>query len=250
MAEIKRTELQESLHRRGEGAMKKYTRIVLGRGGLPALLGYEMRTTLAGGLPGALGILLRRLLYRRMLGSMGRNVIIGKGVTIRHPSKVHLGDNVAIDDFCVLDARGGPSSEISIGENAVMGRNTILRTKNGTIRLGPGSSIGANCIFSSSSALSAGENLLVASYAYIIAGGQHSFDRSDIPLISQGMVSRGGISIGDNVWIGARVTILDGSRIGDNAILGACSLVNRAIPDFAVAHGIPAKPVRDRRENI
>lgn len=248
MVEIKRTDLQETLHRGGEGSLKKYSRLVLGRGGLWRLLGYELRILLFGNIPGALGIALRRVFYRRLFGAMGKNVIFGGGVTIRHPSKVFIGDNVAVDDYCVLDARGGDTSEISIGKNSVIGRATILRTKDGKITLSPGCSIGANCIFSSSSVLEVGENLLMASCGYIIAGGQHTFKRVDLPIIAQGMTSKGGISIGDNVWIGARVTMLDGVRVGDNAVIGACSLVNRDIPDYAIAHGIPARPIRDRRE--
>ena len=248
MKETRRTALQEALYGGGEGAAAKYARLSVGSGGMLALMGYETRILLFSGIPGALGILLRRIAYRRMLGSMGKGVILGRGITLRHPSKIHLGDNVAIDDYCVLDARGGDTSEITIGENSVIGRNTILRTKDGVIRFARGTSIGANCIFSSASSLTAGENLLVASCTYVMAGGQHSFERLDVPLISQGMVSKGGISIGDNVWIGARVTILDGTRIGDNAIIGACSLVNKSVPDWAIAYGIPARPMRDRRE--
>ena len=113
----------------------------------------------------------------------------------------------------------------------------------------PGCSIGANCILSSSSSLSIGDNALVASCAYILAGGQHSFDRIDTPIIAQEMVSKGGVTIGSNSWLGARVTILDGVRIGDHAIVGACSLVNRDVPDYHIAYGLPAKPVKDRRNN-
>jgi acetyltransferase-like isoleucine patch superfamily enzyme len=248
MEDIKRTELQETLHKRGESPLKKYARLVLGKSGLWNLIRYELRILLFGNIPGALGILMRRTFYRCMFKEMGTNVILGRGLTIRHPSKISLGNNVAIDDLCVLDARGGDSSELVIGNNSTIARNTILRTKDGSIRLSPGCSIGANCILSSSSTLTAGDNLLMASCTYVIAGGQHTFERTDIPIISQGMESKGGVSIGKNVWVGARVTILDGTRIGDNAVIGACSLVNKDIPDYAVAYGIPAKPVKDRRK--
>ncbi len=248
MVDIKRTDLQEALHKKGESALEKYIRLVLGKGGLWSLIRYELRILLFGNIPGALGIFLRQKFYRSIFKSMGRNVILGRGLTIRHPSKISLGDNVAIDDLCVLDARGTENSEITIGNNSVIGRNTILRTKDGKILLSPGSSIGANCIFSSSSKLEVGDNLLMASCGYIIAGGQHLFEQTDTPIISQGMTSKGGITIGKNVWIGARVTVLDGTRIGNDAIIGACSLVNKDVPDYYIAHGIPAKPIKDRRE--
>ena len=241
--------LRDTLHNARESALAKYRRLVLGTGGYAALLGYELRTMLLANLGGALGILLRRIFYRRMFRKMGRNVIIGTGVTIRHPSKISLGDHVAVDDHCTLDARGGGGSGISLGDRTVVSRNTILRTKDGTISVGPGGGIGSNCILASSSALAIGENLLMASCVCVLAGGQHAFDRADVPVVAQGMVSKGGISIGDDVWIGTRATILDGVRIGDHAVIGACALVNKDIPGYAVAYGIPAKPVKDRRQS-
>jgi acetyltransferase-like isoleucine patch superfamily enzyme len=250
MADRKQSNLKEALYDSREGALKKYARLAVGSGGLRALLSYELRILLFENVSGALGIVLRRMFYRSLFRRVGVNVILGKGLTVRHPSKITLGDNVAIDDYCSLDARGGDGSAISIGDNAVISRNTILRTKDGTIGLAAGCNIGSNCILASISTLEIGNNLLMASNCFVTAGGQHVYDRTDLPVYSQGMISRGGITIGDNVWIGAHVTILDGISIGDNAIIGACSLVNKDIPPFAIAYGIPAKPVRDRRETV
>ncbi len=240
--------LRESLHDRRESPLKKYIRLAIGKGGILALLNYELRIVLFEGIPGAIGIFLRRHFYRSLFKSMGRNVVLGKGITIRHPSKISLGNNVAIDDYSALDARGGDDSAISIGDNTIISRNTILRTKDGTISIGRGSGIGSNCLLASSSKLEIGENLLMASCVCVLAGGEHAFDRVDIPIVTQGMVPRGGITIGRNVWLGTHVTVLDGARIGDETIIGACSLVNRDIPEYAVAYGTPAKVIRDRRE--
>lgn len=57
------------------------------------------------------------------------------------------------------------------------------------------------------------------------------------------LAPRGGVSIGDNVFIGANVTILKGVHIGNNVIIGACSLVNKDIPDNCVAVGTPCHPI-------
>ena len=53
------------------------------------------------------------------------------------------------------------------------------------------------------------------------------------------------IRIGRNVWIGANVTVLTGVTIGDNAVIGACSLVTRDVPADCVAVGTPARVVRE-----
>jgi len=54
------------------------------------------------------------------------------------------------------------------------------------------------------------------------------------------------VSIGNDVWIGARVISLDGVRIGNGAIIGAGALVNKDIPDYAIAVGIPSKVIKYR----
>lgn len=53
----------------------------------------------------------------------------------------------------------------------------------------------------------------------------------------------GEISIGDNVFIGAKSTILYNVKIGNNVIIGAGSVVTKDIPDGVVAAGIPCKPI-------
>ena len=248
MPEPSKSSLRETLYERRESPLKKYIRLVLGAGGIPALLNYELRILLLANLGGALGIYLRQKLYRPLFKQMGRNVILRKGITIRKPSKISLGDNAAIAHYCSLDVRSTGDTGITIGDRSIVSRNTILRTKDGAINIGSGAGIGANCILASSSTLDIGENLLMASCVCVLAGGQHAFDRTDLPIGEQGMVSKGGITIVANVWIGTRATVLDGVRIGDNAIIGACSMVNKDIPDYAIAYGTPAKKVTDRRK--
>lgn len=239
--------LGETLRDTREGSLAKYRRLVLGEGGILSLVGYELRMLLLSNIPGALGILLRRMFYRRMFRKMGCGVIIGTGVTIRHPARISLGDHAAIDDYCTLDARGEKTGGITLGDGTIVSRFAILRTKDGTIDIGKGGGIGSHSILASTSTLRAGENLLLASCVCVLAGGQHAFGRADVPVIEQGMISKGGVSIGNDVWIGTRATVLDGVRIGDHAVIGACALVNKEIPAYAVAYGIPAKPVGDRR---
>ena len=102
-------------------------------------------------MPGALGLALRKALYPLLLGSCGRNVVFGQNVVLRHPHKIHIGDNVVIDDNCLIDAKGETNRGIRIGDGVFIGRNTILSCKNGDIELADGANIGFNCeIFSAS----------------------------------------------------------------------------------------------------
>jgi virginiamycin A acetyltransferase len=69
----------------------------------------------------------------------------------------------------------------------------------------------------------------------------HEFSDPDRPIREQGFQpSRGGIVIGDDVWIGANCVLLDGTAIGSGSVIGAASLLRGELPPGCVAFGVPA----------
>lgn len=240
----KHLEIQKELHQEG-GKLAKYQNLILGEQNLFSLLKYECITAMAGNWPGAFGFFLRSKLYPLILGSTGRNVMFGRGIVIRHPRKIHIGNNAVIDDLCVLDAKGTANQGITLGDGVFLGRNTILNCKNGDIVLEDRVNIGFHCTIFSASRVRVGAGELMAAYCYLV-GGTHRFDDPSIPVLDQGRTSEG-IDIGPGGWLGAHVTVFDGVRIGRHAIIGAGSVVNRTIPDFGIAAGIPAKFIKSRR---
>jgi acetyltransferase-like isoleucine patch superfamily enzyme len=66
-----------------------------------------------------------------------------------------------------------------------------------------------------------------------------------VPIQSQG-VTRAGITIGDDAWVGDSVIVLDGVNVGRGAVIGAGSVVTRSVPDGAVVVGNPAREIRQR----
>jgi acetyltransferase-like isoleucine patch superfamily enzyme len=244
------TPFQAALTDTRMSALQKYQNIAVGEKGLVALLRYEFFTCCLAGLPGALGLWLRGRLYQRFLGHVGRNVVIGKNVSIRNPRKILIGDHVVIDDDCVLDAKGQKNVGIVIGNNVVLSRNTILSCKGGSIVIGNNTNISVNCTLISESSVHIGANVLFAAYCYVIAGGNHGMDRTDIAVIQQDSFSKGGVTIEDNVWLGAGVKVLDGVKIERDAIAGAGSVVTRGVPPFTVVAGVPAKVVKSRIQNV
>jgi acetyltransferase-like isoleucine patch superfamily enzyme len=239
------TVIQKELFDERRSKADKYRDLVIGRPGWGPLIGYELVMLISGWLPGALGLFLRSKLYPAILGRVGRNVVFGANVTIRHPHKIFVADNVVIDDNCCLDAKGSDNTGITIGEGVFVGRNTILSCKNGDIVVDDHANLGFNCEIFSASRVRVGKSVLMAAYTYLV-GGDHLYDRVDIPVLEQGRTARG-IEVDDNVWLGTHVVVTDGSRIGRDAIVGAGAVVVGEIPEFAIATGIPARVVRDRR---
>lgn len=239
------TVIQRELFNERRSSADKYRELVIGQPGWWPLIRFELVMLLASTVPGALGLLLRSKLYPLVLGRVGRNVVFGQHVTLRHPHKVQIGDNVVIDDQCCLDAKGTDNRGIAIGNGVFVGRNTILSCKNGDIVIGDYANIGFNCEIFSASRVTVGKSILMAAYTYLV-GGDHLYDRIDIPVLEQGRTARG-IEVGDGVWLGTHVVVTDGSTIGRDAIIGAGAVVVGAVPDYAIATGIPAKVQRDRR---
>jgi acetyltransferase-like isoleucine patch superfamily enzyme len=237
---------QDELFAPGRSAREKYQALVVGRPGWAALVAHELVTLASQALPGAVGLVLRKALYPLLLGACGRNVVFGQNVVLRHPHKIRIGDNVVIDDHCLLDAKGETNTGIRIGHGVFVGRNTILSCKNGDIALQDGANIGFNCEIFSASRVEIGAQTLMAAYGYII-GGDHRPGDPDRPVLDQAR-SSAGVRIGRGAWIGAGVKILDGADVGDAAIIGAGAVVTSPVPARAVAVGVPARVVRTRGE--
>ncbi len=243
-----KTVLQATLTDEKKSALQKYQELAIGSSSFLKLLQYEFLITILGSLPGAVGLVLRKKFYKSLFGKVGRNVIFGKSLTIRHPHKIHIGDNVVIDDYAVLDAKGADNQGIFIDDNVMIGRSTVISCKNGDIYIGENTNIAMNCFIQSAKEVNIGKNVLFAAYCYVIGGGDHETKRTDIPIIAQGQTVKG-ITINDNCWIGAGVNIIDGVNVDSDSIVGAGAVVTKSVPEFSVAVGVPAKIVKLRKEN-
>src|SRR4026207_2156556 len=175
---------QEQLFDRRTSAREKYSALIVGRPGWGDLLAYELVIVFSQNAPGAIGLALRKVLYPLLLGSCGRNVVFGQNVVLRHPHKIHIGDNVVVDDNCLLDAKGESNRGIRIGSGVFIGRNSILSCKNGDIELADGANIGFNCEVFSASRVTIGASALLAAYGYVI-GGDHDFSDPSKPVLDQ-----------------------------------------------------------------
>ena len=238
-------QIQQNLNQPKQASWRQYALLTVGSESIWGLIRHELITGLLGGFPGAVGLWLRRKAYPCLFRTCGRGLIVGKNVTLRGTGKISIGDNVALDDGVVLDARGEHAT-MELKERALISRNTIVRSRNGSVVIGTHADIGANCILATDSSLSIGDDTLVAAFCYLIAGGNHAYENPDVPIREQGFNKKGGIRVGRDVWIGSHVAVQDGASIGDGAVVGSHAMVNRDIGPLAVAWGVPAREHRKR----
>lgn len=118
-----------------------------------------------------------------------------------------------------------------------------------SISIGDYSGLGAKMSIHGIEKLTIGDNVMTASNILILGRG-HNYKRIDIPMIHQGNTSKSNLSIGNDVWIGQRTTILPNcNRIGNGVIIGACAVVTKDVPDYAIVAGNPAKVIKFRSNN-
>lgn len=225
----------------------KYQSFFVGRAGLGAFLHYELSTVFLTGLRGAAGYLLRGRFFPRLFLSAGRGINFGLGIVLRCPGRVKLGAKIAIDDYCTIDARGiGEHDRFEIGEGSLLARDVILISKCGSICIGRNCSIGSQTTISGTNGIEIGDDVMIAGQCYI-GGGRYKTDLGAGPMVEQGLISRGPTVIGNDVWLGAGVRVLDGAQIGDGAIVGAGAVVTNDVPSNAIVGGIPARVIGHRQ---
>jgi acetyltransferase-like isoleucine patch superfamily enzyme len=119
----------------------------------------------------------------------------------------------------------------------------------GTIEIDEGCFINDFCSISAcGNSIKIGKDVLVGP-GTVMHTVRHHFERTDIPIWRQGRDEKP-IVIGDDVWIGAHVTVLGGVTIGAHSVIGANSLVNKNIPPYSVAYGVPCKVRRNRKKSL
>lgn len=147
----------------------------------------------------------------------GRGSIIGKRVTIN--ADLTIEDDVYIDDKCYIMI--GP---VFIGR----GTNFMYRSEIvGPVSIGRYCAIARNSVFQAQSHLMDRPSIQRRVYSNIF--------NNSLPSIE-----KGGIKIGNDVWIGTRATILPGVSIGDGAIVGSGSILTKDVEPYSIVAGNPA----------
>lgn len=205
-------------------------------------------TTPVGWIPTiALGVVIRNLLYRTIFKRMGTSIFIQDGAEFVSAASIEIGDRVYIFRGVRLDGRG-QNSRICIRDQVVLERGVdIASGENCSIEIGKRTFIGPYTCISGPGHVKIGNDCLIAAHSGIVANN-HNFADPVQKIQDQG-VTRKGIVIEDDCWLGYGVKVLDGVSIGQGSVIGAGAVVTKDIPPYSVAVGVPARVVGSRKSS-
>lgn len=179
----------------------------------------------------------RQQFYNMAFGTKFR--YFGKGCTVDIRGKVKIGKNVYIGDYVSLIVE--PGASLTIADNSFIGENCYIKCFGGKVEIGQDVSINSKSYINGCGGVKIGDNTRIGTQSIIIASN-HKFGEPDVLIKDQ--ITKQGMSLGENIWLGARVTVLDGVIIPDNSVIGACSLVSKPLTEAGVYVGIPAKKIK------
>lgn len=205
-------------------------------------------TNLLGNIPtNLIGSNLRNLLYRPIFAHMGNSVDIQPGVTFVNTAAIELGSGVLIVQGVRINASGHPNNRFILKDRVSLENGVDIRAMSDTsIYIDEGTYIGPYVCLAGPGNIKIGKNCLIAAHTGIFANN-HVFNDPTQNISQQG-VTRRGIVIGDDCWLGHAVTVLDGMTIGEGSVIGAGAVVAKDVPPYSVAVGVPARVVKSRKE--
>tara|TARA_R110000765_G_scaffold415451_2_gene516579 strand:- start:135 stop:680 length:546 start_codon:yes stop_codon:yes gene_type:complete len=133
---------------------------------------------------------------------------------------------------------------INLGSNVTL-HSTIILQGSGTLTIKKNSFIGSFSVIGVNESIEIGENVMIAQ-AVSIRDTDHAFDRTDIPMKLQGIVTKP-IIIEDDVWVGYGAVITKGITIGHGSIIAANAVVTKNVPPFSIVGGVPARIIKSRK---
>ncbi|WP_405736042.1 acyltransferase [Streptomyces sp. NBC_01537] len=163
----------------------------------------------------------QRAAQRERQRALGGDAEIGERCYVADSAAVFT-DLLRLGDDSYIAAHAYVTGDLRTGSDCTLNPFTTVR---GSVVLGDGVRIGAHTS---------------------LLGFNHSM-APDLPVFRQPHTSAG-IIVGDDVWIGSHVVVVDGVTIGDHCVIGAGAVVTKDLPAWSVAVGNPARPVRDRRD--
>ncbi|WP_194948880.1 acyltransferase [Actinomyces trachealis] len=180
----------------------------------------------------------------------GRAIFLGRHARLRGASRFRCGSGCTIAEGAYLDAMS--TDGVTWGNNVALGKNSRIECIGSLQHLGKGMRVGDNTglgtdtIYGAAGGITIGNNVMIGNYVSFHSEN-HIYADTTRAMREQG-VTHQGITVGDDVWIGAKATILDGAHIGDGVIIAAGAVVTAGYyEDYGIYGGVPAKKLSSRK---
>jgi acetyltransferase-like isoleucine patch superfamily enzyme len=170
-----------------------------------------------------------------------RGAVVGRGLFLGRPIlKFYPGSKVVLEKgFTLISSQRRCSSG-----NLYAPCRIQTHSSTSSIYIGWGAGLNGTSIVSASRSIHIGQHVMIGPNCVIIDSPGHRLWPPEHRLALNGTDLDKDVFIGDNCWIGLGCVILPGSRIGENSVIGARSVVTGEIPQNSLAIGSPAKVVR------
>ncbi|WP_316842223.1 acyltransferase [Pedobacter gandavensis] len=190
--------------------------------------------------------LLRGVLFQVFHFKKPKPLFLGRRVTTFNNHHINIGKWVKIDTGVYLSGLG--RGKLIIGDSSGIGAysqliiSTSFNNLGAFIHIGKRVGIGQFASIGGSGGVSIGNNTIIGQY-FSCHPENHNYSDPNKLIKDQG-TTRAKITIGENCWIGAKVTILAGVSIGDNSIIAAGAVVNKSMPANSIIAGVPARVIK------
>ncbi len=185
---------------------------------------------------------MRLLVY----GKYAKRLMLGRRVKLFNVANMQFGSWVKLEDYVYLSALG--NGKLKLGNNVGIGAHSrvIISTSfnhmGSHIHIGNNVGIGEFAYLGGGGGLEIGDDCIIGQYLSCHPENHNYTDKTQ--LIREQGVTRQGIKIGKNCWIGSKVTILDGVEIGDSCVIAAGAVVTKSMPAGSIIGGVPAKVLK------
>jgi len=176
----------------------------------------------------------------------GKLLFFGKNVTLFYKKNIHFGNNVNIGNNVKISSLG--KKRLEIKDNVTIGSFSQIITSTSFNYIGEyiiieeNVGMGEFAYIGGGGGTIIGANTIIGQYFSVHPENHIYSDKST--LIRQQGVTRKGVKVGKNCWIGSKVTILDGVAIGDNCVIAAGSVVTKSFSNNNLIAGVPAKVLK------
>ncbi len=181
-----------------------------------------------------------------------KGMLLGTNVKFFNLPKIKWGKFLRLGNNVYISALGKQGvffgDNVSIGAYSRIVISTTLNHLGEKIVFGNNVGIGEFAYLGGAGGLEIGDECIVGQYLSCHPEN-HNSESLEESIRHQG-VSRKGIKIGKNCWIGSKVTVLDGVEIGDGCIIAAGAVVTKSFPKNSIIGGVPAKIIKNREHGI